>query len=122
MKYTSADELRADIEAYFDRAEARDTAPTWPGLLIALDLTEEEAAELEKCDDSGFRRVFQYAQNRRCEYWQPLAVRDPKLCSFCRFQLQQPENGMLRAGFDEPCRDVNIHVNIGGFDGPDPGG
>lgn len=119
MKYKSAEELDKAIQAYIASHDSKDNPPTWAGMLLELDITDDTLRNYRNKEDKypGYSDVIKKAEQAHCRFWQQLALAHPNLQSFCMFELKQPHNG----GFTDRPQDtgqtgeVTIKVQIDGI-------
>ena len=82
--------LEESIEAYHEKNEGDGVFPDLAGLLIALNVSDEEYNMM--IDDEDFKPAFLYAKRRR-ESWLNRRAIDNKAANGCKILLMQEENG-----------------------------
>ena len=82
--------LEEAIEAYHVKNEDAGVFPDLAGLLIALNVSDEEYNMM--IDDDDFKPAFLYAKRRR-ESWLNRKAIDNKAANGCKILLMQEENG-----------------------------
>ena len=82
--------LEEAIEAYHVKNEDAGVFPDLAGLLIALNISDEEYNMM--IDDDDFKPAFLYAKRRR-ESWLNRKAIDNKAANGCKILLMQEENG-----------------------------
>ena len=90
-KTQRAHELRERIEAYFRRREEENRFPTEAGLLLSLDLSEEQYEKL--LGDRLFRREFDRARLARMDRLENHMVTESGRATGCMNALKQEKNG-----------------------------
>ena len=90
-KTQRAHELRERIEAYFRRREEENRFPTEAGLLLSLDLSEEQYEKL--LGDRLFRREFDRARLARMDWLENHMVTESGRATGCMNALKQEKNG-----------------------------
>ena len=94
-KKITAATLKKKIDEYFDECGSN-VFPDYAGMLLSLDLFEDEVAELCDGDSAAaaeYRRVFDYARLRRKSWCVREAAKDSKRGSILFNLLKQEENG-----------------------------
>lgn len=82
--------LEESIEAYHEKNEGDGVFPDLAGLLIALNISDEEYNMM--IEDEDFKPAFLYAKRRR-ESWLNRKAIDNKAANGCKILLMQEENG-----------------------------
>ena len=90
-KTQRAAELRAGIEKYFEERRAEGTFPTEAGMLLALNLGEEEYKKLN--EERMFKKEFERARLARTDWLENRMVTESGRASGCMNALKQEKNG-----------------------------
>ena len=86
-----AAEMRGAIEAYFETRRAEGRFPTEAGMLLQLDLGEDEYRKLG--EDRIFRREFERARLARMDWLENQMVTESGRATGCMNALKQEKNG-----------------------------
>jgi len=107
-KYTPETFAKA-VDKYLQDCEATDTFPSEPGLLLALDITDDTLNNYR--EQNGYSETIKKAQAIREQYLQKIVLSNgAKSVTGAIFLLKQPKNGGYQ---DKQISDGNINVNIG---------
>ena len=107
-KYTSESFAKA-VNKYLEDCKAADTFPSEPGMLLALDISEDTLSRYKEQD--GYADTIKKALAVREEYLQHIVLSNgAKSVTGAIFLLKQPKNGGYQ---DKQIADGNINVNIG---------
>lgn len=90
-KFSTADELRKQVERYMADCEAEDVFPDLAGMRLYLGISERTMQRYS--EEEGFREVFEYAKDCRESYLVRRMTKDNKLAQGCLNALKQPSNG-----------------------------
>ena len=86
-----AAKLREGIDRYFDARRAEGRFPTEAGMLLALDLSEEEYGKL--CKSGPCRKEFERARLARMDWLENQMVTESGRAAGCMNALKQEKNG-----------------------------
>ena len=111
--------LRNAVEEYFEMRDKQDKFPDYAGMLIFLQIDDDDVAALVAEDNPNakeYRRIFKYAKLRRESWLATTMVSDPKRASGCMNALKQHENGGYEnRGSDKGEKKLLIKIDgIGG--------
>ena len=107
-KYTPESFAKA-VNKYLEDCKAADTFPSEPGMLLALDISEDTLSRYK--EQNGYADTIKKALAVREEYLQRIVLSNgAKSVTGAIFLLKQPKNGGYQ---DKQIADGNINVNIG---------
>ncbi len=86
-----AAEMRERIDCYFEQRREEGRFPTEAGMLLALELSEEEYLRLG--EDRLFRKEFERARLARMDWLENQMVTESGRASGCMNALKQEKNG-----------------------------
>ena len=90
-KTQRAAEMRGEIDRYFAQRRAEGRFPTEAGMLLALDLSEEEYKKLSEA--RLFKKEFDRARLARNDWLENQMVTESGRASGCMNALKQEKNG-----------------------------
>ena len=90
-KTQRAAEMRGEIDMYFAQRRAEGRFPTEAGMLLALDLSEEEYKKLSEA--RLFKKEFDRARLARNDWLENQMVTESGRASGCMNALKQEKNG-----------------------------
>lgn len=90
-KTQRAAEMRGEIDRYFAQRRAEGRFPTEAGMLLALDLSEEEYKKLS--EERVFKKEFDRARLARNDWLENQMVTESGRASGCMNALKQEKNG-----------------------------
>ncbi len=90
-KAQKAAELRCAIDSYFEKSSEAGRFPTEAGLLLALDLGEEEYEKLAR--DKTYKKEFERAKLARMDWLENQMVTESGRATGCMNALKQEKNG-----------------------------
>ena len=90
-KTQRAAEMRGEIDRYFAQRRAEGRFPTEAGMLLALDLSEEEYKKLS--EERLFKKEFDRARLARNDWLENQMVTESGRASGCMNALKQEKNG-----------------------------
>ena len=107
-KYTPESFAKA-VNKYLEDCKAADTFPSEPGMLLALNISEDTLSRYK--EQNGYADTIKKALAVREEYLQHIVLSNgAKSVTGAIFLLKQPKNGGYQ---DKQIADGNINVNIG---------
>ncbi len=120
-KYLPPKELEKRINEYFENTP-NGMFPDEPGMLLELDLFEEDVAYL--CEDdpkaAEYQRIFKRARLRRESWLNRMAVTDSRNSSMYINLLKQEKNGGYTSTSSAQSKGGEFKIVWGnGIDGPD---
>ena len=107
-KYTP-EAFRKAVDNYIQECKATDIFPSEPGMLLALDISEDTLSRYK--EQNGYADTIKKALAVREEYLQHIVLSNgAKSVTGAIFLLKQPKNGGYQ---DKQIADGDINVNIG---------
>lgn len=109
-KYDTPEDMKRQIDRYFDMRKESGEFPTFAGMLKYIGIskrtyyrytnieTEDEDMPLEL--RNGYRNVFEEAELRREDWLENRMVTEPKAANGCMNSLKQPQNGGFKDRFE----------------------
>lgn len=112
--YPEPEDLFKAVEEYFKKCEANYEFPDYAGMLVDLQLFEEDV-EYYKSLDEKYVDVFRLAMLKRQSYLSRTMSNDGKRATGCMNLLKQPENGGYS---DKPqVKDKSLKIEVSGVKG-----
>ena len=110
----TVEEFRERVLRYFkDCEETRDVFPDEAGMLNALNIEDEEYAEL--ATKPGYDKIIRWARRRRMSWLERQMVSNPRAAAGCKTALMQMKNGGYSdKPAERPDRKLIVKLDMGG--------
>ena len=92
LAYKTPQELKTAVDKYFADCDHDHVFPDEAGMRVKLGLIGDLASEYEEADE-GYRRVFDYARDRRESWLTRRMASDARAAQGCMNALKQEKNG-----------------------------